>query len=161
MADNLTPEVRRRTMAAVKSVNTSPELLVRRALHRLGYRFRLHDRNLPGKPDMVLAKWRLAIFVHGCYWHAHSCPRGARVPKTNRAYWQRKIRGNAQRDIKRLAELKLLGWRTLVVWECQTRNRQFEASLAQRLNRLTQCPVTPKSPTRKLAASTFPSSIRR
>src|SRR6185437_3811014 len=91
-------ELRSRTMRAVKSRNTSPELAVRRVVHRMGYRFRLHRENLPGKPDLVFPKFQKVIFVHGCFWHGHSCTRGARVPKENHEYWQKKISGNRIRD---------------------------------------------------------------
>ena len=89
-----TPEVRRRTMQAVKSENTGPELAVRRLAHRMGYRFRLHRKDLPGKPDLVFPRLRKAVFVHGCFWHGHDCARGARVPVQNSAYWTKKIAGN-------------------------------------------------------------------
>ena len=93
-----TPEVRRRTMQAVKSENTGPELAVRRLAHSMGYRFRLHRKDLPGKPDLVFPRLRKVIFVHGCFWHGHDCARGARVPVQNRAYWTKKIKGNKVRD---------------------------------------------------------------
>ena len=93
-----TPEVRRRTMQAVKSENTGPELAVRCLAHRMGYRFRLHRKDLPGKPDLVFPRLHKAVFVHGCFWHGHDCARGARVPVQNRAYWTKKIAGNKGRD---------------------------------------------------------------
>lgn len=133
MADNLTPEERRRAMAAVKSHHTTPERRVRSALHRLGYRFRLHDAKLPGRPDLVLPGRRLVIFVHGCYWHGHRCRRGARMPKTNVEYWQTKIAGNVARDRRRKRELKQLGWRVLVIWECRIGRTDFETWLARRM----------------------------
>src|ERR1700719_94774 len=104
------PEVRRRTMQAVKSKNTAPELLVRSLAHRMGYRFRLHRKDLPGKPDLVFPGTRKAIFVHGCFWHGHDCARGARVPKTNRDYWRAKIARNRARDLKTLAVYEAMGW---------------------------------------------------
>ena len=110
--------VRRRTMQAVRSIDTKPELLVRSIAHRLGYRFRLHRKDLPGTPDLVFVGRRKVVFVHGCFWHGHDCPRGARVPRTNRAYWVKKIRRNRQRHITAESELRLLGWRVLVLWEC-------------------------------------------
>ena len=110
--------VRRRTMQAVRSIDTRPELLVRSIAHRLGYRFRLHRKDLPGTPDLVFVGKRKIVFVHGCFWHGHDCPRGARVPRTNRAYWVKKIRRNRQRHITAESELRLLGWRVLVLWEC-------------------------------------------
>ena len=117
------PEVRRRTMQAVKSKDTAPELLVRSLTHRMGYRFRLHRKDLPGKPDLVFPGKRKAIFVHGCFWHGHDCARGARIPKTNRAYWVKKILRNRERDRMNLAKLLESGWKALVIWECSTRKR--------------------------------------
>ncbi|SRR6266576_1077968 len=112
------PEVRRRTMQAVKSKNTSPELLVRSLTHRMGYRFRLHRKDLPGKPDLVFPGRRKAIFVHGCFWHGHDCARGARVPKSNRDYWTKKIARNKERDLAACDRLTALGWKIKVLWEC-------------------------------------------
>lgn len=123
-------EVRRRTMQAVKSKNTKPEMTVRRLVHSLGYRYRLHRRNLPGTPDLVFPGRKKLLFVHGCYWHGHSCPRGARVPKTNTAYWRAKIAGNVVRDNKQLLALRRRGWHVRIVWECELLNA---ARLAERL----------------------------
>lgn len=119
-------------MRAVKSENTSPELLVRRLVHSLGFRFRLHRRDLPGTPDLVFPRLRKVIFVHGCFWHGHACARGARVPKTNRAYWVAKVARNAARDTRVRAALNKTGWRTLVLWECGLKDR---AALAAKLRR--------------------------
>jgi DNA mismatch endonuclease (patch repair protein) len=118
------PEVRRRTMQAVKSKDTAPELLVRSLTHRMGYRFRLHRKDLPGKPDLVFPGRRKAIFVHGCFWHGHDCARGARVPKENRGYWVTKIGKNRERDLTAQEKLKDLGWKTIVFWECELRDRE-------------------------------------
>lgn len=115
------PEVRRRTMQAVKSKNTAPELLVRRLAHKMGYRFRLHRKDLPGKPDLVFPELHKAIFVHGCFWHGHNCARGARVPKANREYWTMKVARNRERDLKHIEELSEAGWKSLVIWECDLR----------------------------------------
>lgn len=109
---------RSQTMARVKSRNTKPELLVRRLLTRLGYRYRLHRAGLPGKPDIVFIGRRKAIFVHGCFWHGHDCRRGAREPKTNADYWRAKIARNRVRDGTVRAALAALGWETMIVWEC-------------------------------------------
>lgn len=114
-----TDTVRSRTMRAVKSKDTKPEVVIRRLVHALGFRFRLHRVDLPGSPDLVFSKKRKIIFVHGCFWHGHSCARGARQPKTNTEYWLRKIEGNRRRDKQSLAELRRLGWNILVLWECQ------------------------------------------
>ncbi|MOA39259.1 Very short patch repair protein [compost metagenome] len=117
-------------MRAVKSKNTAPELVVRRIIYALGYRFRLHRRDLPGKPDLVFAGRQKAIFVHGCFWHGHDCPRGAREPKTNVEYWHSKLARNRERDMENEARLAALGWRTYVVWECELKDR---GELANRL----------------------------
>ncbi len=118
------PEVRRRTMQAVKSKDTAPELTVRSLAHRMGYRFRLHRKDLPGKPDLVFPARHRVIFVHGCFWHGHDCIRGARVPKGNRDYWVKKIARNRARDQKNLEQLTAAGWTSLVVWECNMRNEK-------------------------------------
>lgn len=117
-------ELRSRTMRAVKSRNTVPELAIRSMTHRMGYRFRLHQDNLPGKPDLVFPGLHRVIFVHGCFWHGHTCVRGARVPKQNREYWLKKISGNRLRDRKNLKKLMGAGWKSLVIWECDLRNEQ-------------------------------------
>lgn len=130
MADVMTPEQRSRAMAQVRSKNTKPEKRVRSLLHRLGRRFRLHRRDLPGTPDIVLPKHRAAIFVHGCFWHAHpGCPR-ATTPSTRVEFWTDKLARNAARDARNQRELAAAGWRVLVVWECETRD---EPALEARL----------------------------
>lgn len=110
---------RRRMMAGFRSKDTKPEMIVRRALHALGYRFRLHRRNLPGKPDIVLPKHRAAILVHGCFWHQHEGCREARMPRTRQDYWTEKFRRNLQRDEVTEAALRELGWNVHVIWECE------------------------------------------
>lgn len=116
-------EERSRIMRAVKGANTGPELVVRRLVHRLGYRFRLHRSDLPGKPDMVFPSRRKVIFVHGCFWHGHTCRRGNRVPRANADYWTKKIARNRTRDQAASAALKTLGWEVKVFWECEIRDR--------------------------------------
>jgi DNA mismatch endonuclease (patch repair protein) len=116
--------VRSATMRAVKSANTRPEMVVRSLAHRLGFRFRLHRKTLPGRPDLVFAGRRKVIFVNGCFWHGHDCPRGARTPKTNAAYWQTKIATNRRRDAGAQADLAAAGWDVLVVWECEIRRQE-------------------------------------
>ena len=106
-------------MQAVKSRDTKPELKVRRLLHRLGYRFRLHRKQLPGTPDIVFPGRRCVVFVHGCFWHGHDCPKG-RLPKSRTDYWREKIVRNKERDAKAEVELTILGWRTLTIWQCET-----------------------------------------
>jgi DNA mismatch endonuclease (patch repair protein) len=120
--DNLTPGQRRETMRRVRSVDTGPELKLRRALHRLGYRYRLHDSALPGKPDLVFPSRRKIIFVHGCFWHGHACPAGGNRPASNLVYWNAKLQRNSARDRANRAKLRSLGWDVLVVWECQLGN---------------------------------------
>ena len=117
-------------MAAVRSKDTRPEMLVRRLTHRLGYRFRLHRRDLPGHPDLVFPRRRAVVFVHGCWWHGHSCSRGARTPKTNLDYWTAKIARNMQRDRASSEALLADGWHVLVLWECEIKD---EDALAGRL----------------------------
>ena len=102
MTDNLIPEQRRRNMTAIKSRHTKPEMIVRSIIHRLGFRFRLHDKKLPGKPDIVLPRHKKIILVHGCFWHIHTCKRGNVVPKTNTQYWQNKRLRNAEKEIKKI-----------------------------------------------------------
>ena len=129
---NETREHRSRVMRAVKSRDTGPEMLTRRTVHGMGYRYRLHRKDLPGKPDLVFPSRRKAIFVHGCFWHGHDCPRGSRKPKANRAYWETKIRRNRERDLQSEAALKQDGWRVLTVWECQMKD---EESFRRRLRK--------------------------
>jgi len=117
-----TSEERSRIMRAVKSTDTAPEMTVRRLVHRMGYRFRLHRKDLPGKPDLVFSKLHKVIFVNGCFWHGHQCARGARPPKANAAYWRFKIARNRTRDTTNYADLQRGGWRSTVVWECELRN---------------------------------------
>lgn len=105
-------------MRRVRSTDTAPERAIRSALHRSGYRYRLHAKELPGCPDMVFPARRVAIFIHGCWWHGHACKRGARPAKTNAAYWQRKIAGNVRRDSLSVESLRRAGWRVATVWEC-------------------------------------------
>ena len=119
-------------MSCVRSTDTTPERVVRTLVHRLGYRFRLHRRDLPGCPDLVLPAHRTVIFVHGCFWHQHRCRRGRRAPQTNRAYWEAKLARNKRRDRRVRDQLRRLGWRVLIVWECETRPDRL-AALAARL----------------------------
>jgi len=111
-------------MQAVKSKNTKPELTLRSIVHLMGYRFRLHRKDLPGKPDLVFGGKRKVIFVHGCFWHGHDCARGARIPKENREYWLKKVTGNQIRDRKNSERLTAAGWTSLIVWECDLKNER-------------------------------------
>ena len=118
--DKVDSETRSRIMASVRSKNTKPEMRVRKTAHRIGYRYRLHRKDLPGKPDMVFPSRRIALFVHGCFWHGHPCKRGDRIPATNVEYWREKIARNQRRDTANRLLLRELGWTPVVVWECET-----------------------------------------
>ncbi len=122
MTDVHTPEQRRRNMAAIRSKNTKPEMLVRSLVHRMGFRFRLHRRDLPGTPDIVFPKLRKIVFIHGCYWHMHNCRFGIVIPKTRAKFWQAKRQSNVDRDKRNRRLLKTAGWDVLVIWECQLRD---------------------------------------
>jgi DNA mismatch endonuclease (patch repair protein) len=128
MADVVSPEVRSRMMAGIRGKNTGPELALRRALHGMGFRYTLHAKNVPGKPDMAFSSLRAVIFIHGCFWHGHDC-RFFRLPRTRREFWSAKIKGNRARDRRVKAELEQGGWRCLTVWECATRGASPDASL--------------------------------
>ena len=130
--NTLDDAARRKMMAGFRSKDTRPEMLVRRALHRLGYRFRLHRKDLPGKPDIVLPMHRTAILVHGCFWHQHDGCRDARTPRTRQDYWIEKFRRNLERDRGTEAALRELGWKVHVVWKCEARRPE----LSERLRRL-------------------------
>lgn len=134
MADRFTTAERSDVMRAVKSGDTTPELVVRRLIHAMGFRYRLHGADLPGKPDIVLPRHGKAIFVHGCFWHRHACRAGQSTPATRLDYWQAKFDRNVVRDRSNLRKLRRLGWSVLVVWECQTGARKIE-TLRKRLIR--------------------------
>jgi DNA mismatch endonuclease (patch repair protein) len=120
VTDNLSEEVRRKTMRRVKSFNTAPEIAVRRTFHRFGARYRLDSgHRLPGSPDLVLPSRTTVVFVHGCFWHQHNCGRGARRPKSNTEYWDRKLESNLLRDKRCKIKLQDMGWRVIIVWECE------------------------------------------
>ena len=124
MADNLTPEQRRFNMSRIRSTNTRPEMFVRSLVHRMGYRFRLHRRDLPGKPDLIFPSRRKVVFVHGCFWHMHDCRFGSVKPKSNADYWQNKRLSNVERDKKHVATLEAAGWQVLTVWECEVKSSE-------------------------------------
>jgi DNA mismatch endonuclease (patch repair protein) len=137
MPDQFSAVERSRVMRAVKSGDTTPELIVRRIVHALGYRFRLHRRDLPGQPDLVFPRLDKAIQVHGCFWHRHACEAGQSTPATRLDYWNAKFSRNVERDRRNLRRLRRLGWRVLVVWECQTgvaKRAVLEARLARFLS---------------------------
>ena len=112
-------EQRSRNMSAIKSKNTKPEIAVRKVLHSMGYRFRLHSKNLPGSPDIVLPKSKTVIFVHGCFWHRHENCKYASTPKTRKEFWENKFKANINRDNLNQANLLLRGWKIIIIWECQ------------------------------------------
>lgn len=130
MADNHSPEVRRYNMSRIRSKNTKPEEQVRKYLFAQGFRYRKNVKALPGCPDIVLPKYKTVIFVNGCFWHQHNCPRFV-WPSSNKDYWIPKIERNATRDIQNQKELKNLGWKVLVVWECQLKKAAFELTMNQ------------------------------
>ena len=133
MADRISPALRSRNMSRVRSKDTASEMLVRRLVHAMGYRYRLHRRDLPGTPDLVFSSLRKVIFVHGCFWHQHDCKRGKR-PSSNVRFWNEKLDGNARRDKANILALQEKDWSVLVVWECETKkldllSRRIEAFL--------------------------------
>ena len=119
--DRLTSERRSALMSKVRGKNTTPEIVVRKLAHRLGFRFRLHRRDLPGSPDIVFPSRRAVIFVHGCFWHGHECSKG-RLPKSNQAFWSEKIERNKERDGQNARALRRLGWRVLAIWQCELKD---------------------------------------
>ena len=139
MADIVSPEKRSDMMSGIRGKDTKPEIVVRQLLHRLGYRFRLHRKNLAGKPDIVLPKWRTVIFVNGCYWHGHEDCHLFRLPKTRTEFWTNKIEGNSARDERNHTALEDAGWKVLVIWECAVSKKlsltaeQLEAAIAAAL----------------------------
>ncbi|MCF7853436.1 MAG: very short patch repair endonuclease [Candidatus Pacebacteria bacterium] len=139
MTDHLTPDHRSWNMSRIRSKDTTPEKTVRSLLHRMGYRFRIHRRDLPGKPDVVLPKYSTVIFVHGCFWHRHKGCKYTTTPKTNTTFWQEKFERNVERDRNVQTALRNQGWHVLVVWECEL--RELDA-LANRLTHaLSQAPL--------------------
>ena len=115
-------EQRSSNMSAIKSKNTKPEIKVRKILHSMGYRFRLHSKDLPGSPDIVLPKYKTVIFVHGCFWHRHENCKYASTPKTRKEFWNKKFTENKKRDSEIQEKIKILDWRSVVIWECETKN---------------------------------------
>lgn len=126
MADVLTPEQRHFNMSRIRSQNTKPEMIVRSLVHQMGYRYRLHRKDLAGKPDLVFSRRGKIIFVHGCFFHLHDCPYGRVVPKTNAEFWEKKRQDNADRDQRNIEALKTDGWQVLIIWECMTKPRLID-----------------------------------
>ena len=138
MADKHSKETRSYNMSMIKGKNTKPEMLVRRYLHARGFRYRLHTKNLPGKPDIVLPKYKTAIFVHGCFWHGHEGCKYFVTPKTNTDFWLNKINGNITNDNKVLVALKKEGWKIIVVWECELKKEIIDKTLTALVNTIMQ-----------------------
>lgn len=135
MGDSLTPAERSKRMSLIKSQHTRPELLVRQALHRAGFRFRLHRRDLPGKPDLVFSSRKVVVFVNGCFWHGHKCTIG-HIPKTNSAFWTEKIHRNRTRDAKSILLLRRDGWKVLLIWECRLTTKNAPLAIQSLMTRL-------------------------
>lgn len=133
MTDVHTTVIRSKNMRAIRSKDTKPELLVRKILHAAGLRFRLHRTDLPGKPDIVLPKYRAVIFVHGCFWHRHPGCKFSALPVTRRDFWQKKLDENVTRDANQIIALEAMGWKTFVIWECQVKEADVLDSLAQEI----------------------------
>ncbi|MBA0100328.1 very short patch repair endonuclease [Stenotrophomonas indicatrix] len=134
MADTLTHQQRSERMSRIRGADTSPELQVRRGLHAMGFRFRLHDRALPGRPDVVMRKYATVIFVQGCYWHAHHCQKG-RIPATNTLFWKEKFESNRKRDARSARKLRAMGWHVLHIWECELRTPSLRSRALEKLAR--------------------------
>lgn len=129
MADHVSLEKRSAIMRSIAGKNTAPEIIVRRAAHRLGLRFRKHDSKLPGRPDLVLAKWRTVIFVNGCFWHRHPGCRRTTIPKSNVEFWVKKFGANTARDVRNYAMLADQGWRVVVLWQCEVRTVEIATEM--------------------------------
>lgn len=130
VVDVLSPEQRHRNMSSIRGKGTKPELLVRRYLHALGYRFQIHIRGIPGTPDLVFTKRKTALFVNGCFWHSHDCKWGQVSPTTNATFWAEKRQATVNRDRRNETELEKLGWRTITIWECELRSGSKAGALA-------------------------------
>lgn len=131
MADVLTPDQRHRNMAAIRSASTKPEIELRRTLWRLGFRYRVNDKMLPGKPDIILSKYRTVIFIHGCFWHGHKGCRFYTVPKTNTDFWTAKVARNQERDQEVWRQLEAKGWSVIIVWECELKKAVLEETVGR------------------------------
>jgi DNA mismatch endonuclease (patch repair protein) len=137
MADVHSKKVRSYNMSQIKGKNTKPEILVRKFLHSKGFRFRLHDSKLPGKPDIILPKYKTVIFVHGCFWHGHENCKYFVLPKTRTEWWAAKINGNIANDNKKSSLLKKAGWKVIHIWECQLKLNKSDINLGKMLSRIT------------------------
>lgn len=144
MTDIVSPEKRSSMMSGIRGKDTKPEIIVRRLLHRLGYRFRLHRKDLPGKPDIVLSKWRTVIFVNGCYWHGHEDCHLFRLPKTRTEFWEAKISGNRSRDQRNHFALQNTKWKVVIIWECAV-SKKLRLSDEQLANAISTALASAKS----------------
>lgn len=135
MADNLTALQRSKRMGSIKQKDTSPELVLRKALHKIGFRYRLHASELPGRPDIVFPKYKTAIFVHGCFWHRHVNCRLATNPKSRVDFWEKKFASNVERDARNVQDLHALGWRVFIVWQCEL-TRSMASQTAEHYSKL-------------------------
>lgn len=133
MADIKTPEERSRNMAAIRSSDTKPEMLVRRCLHSMGWRYGLHNKKLPGSPDIVMRRFKTVIFVHGCFWHGHENCKYYRLPKSNTEFWQDKVNKNRARDERDIEALHKLGWNVIIIWECELKTEALRQQTFSRL----------------------------
>lgn len=151
MTDKITPRHRSWNMSRIRSSNTKPELIVRSILHRIGFRFRVNPTHIPGRPDIVLLRYRTAIFVNGCFWHQHAGCKEASRPTSNTKYWKAKLEANVQRDAKNSRLLKLKGWRVLRLWECEV--EQYPIKIAKRIVKFLGCesraPISAVLPSRQ------------
>lgn len=148
--DRVSPEKRSNIMSRIRGRDTSPELLVRKMLHSKGARFRLYRKDIPGHPDIVLPKLRLAILVHGCFWHGHDGCNKGRLPKTRLDYWRPKIAANKVRDARNVADLKNFGWSPIIIWQCQTRDME---NLSLHLDKLLE--INPQSDVNKSSSPQY------
>ncbi len=148
MADVLTTEQRSFNMSRIRNRDTRPEMIVRSIVHRLGYRYRLHKKDLPGKPDLVLVRHKKIVDVHGCFFHMHKCRYGSVVPATNAGFWKKKRLSNVERDRRNLKALRRDGWRVMIVWECETRNLPVLAKRIEKFLSLTSAATRRRIPKR-------------
>lgn len=137
MADVHEPKTRSYNMSQIQAKDTKPEMIVRKYLYSKGFRYRLHVKDLPGKPDLVLPKYKTVIFVHGCFWHAHDGCKYFKIPKTRTEWWKGKLYGNKERDVKHIEELKGIGWKVIVVWGCELKPKKHEDRLKRLIYQLT------------------------
>lgn len=156
--DKIAPELRSKVMASIRGRDTRPEILVRSLLHRMGYRFTVRNRKLPGSPDVCLPKWRAVVFVHGCFWHQHRPCTLARMPRSNLTYWRPKFERNRKRDREALRALRYLGWRTLVIWECQLDDLD---SLIIRVTSFLRSKAVPRPTLARIGVADHPRGRRR